>query len=72
MKNWQTEYPRPQFRRGSFFSLNGEWQANGQTIEVPFPPQSALSRWHGDVPENIPMMNAMIYLMKKVGTAQCI
>ena len=42
------EYPRPQLKRESFFSLNGSWdvEINGgasQKITVPFPPESALS-----------------------------
>lgn len=42
------EYPRPQLKRDSFFSLNGEWElsVNGaecEKIQVPFPPESALS-----------------------------
>ncbi|MBR2025444.1 MAG: glycoside hydrolase family 2 [Clostridia bacterium] len=42
------EYPRPQMKRKSFFSLNGEWDfyANGgskETILVPYPPESILS-----------------------------
>ncbi|MBO5312955.1 MAG: glycoside hydrolase family 2 [Clostridia bacterium] len=41
-------YPRPQLRRDSFFSLNGEWDfsyGNGEKakITVPYPPESALS-----------------------------
>ncbi len=47
-------YPRPQMRRDSFFSLNGEWElafsaareipsAFPLKIQVPFPPESALS-----------------------------
>ena len=35
-----SQYPRPQLRRDSFFSLNGEWE---EGIMVPFPPQSLLS-----------------------------
>lgn len=38
-----TEYPRPQMKRNSYFSLNGIWKLNGDDIEVPFPPQSILS-----------------------------
>lgn len=38
-----TEYPRPQMKRKSYFSLNGKWELNGEEIEVPFPPQSILS-----------------------------
>ena len=44
-------YPRPQFKRDSFISLNGEWdfgisavgEAYGEKILVPFPPESRLS-----------------------------
>jgi beta-galactosidase/beta-glucuronidase len=43
---WQ-EYPRPQLKRDSFFSLNGEWDIllDGvlQKIIVPFAPETALS-----------------------------
>ncbi len=53
MKNWTNEYPRPQLRRESFFSLNGAWQVSGQTIEVPYPPQSRLSGWTGAVPNTL-------------------
>lgn len=42
-------YPRPQMRRDSFYSLNGEWQLNGRKILVPFPPQSYLSGYEGRV-----------------------
>lgn len=51
--SWMNEYPRPQLRRESFLCLNGPWQVNGQTIEVPFPPQSRLSGWQGSVPETL-------------------
>ena len=42
------EYPRPQFKRESFFCLNGPWRfaINGEDagdILVPYPPESALS-----------------------------
>ena len=44
---WDT-YPRPQMKRKSYLSLNGEWEfyANGkekETIIVPYPPESILS-----------------------------
>lgn len=39
---WQ-EYPRPQLRRTSWFSLNGEWMLGKEKLLVPFPPQSTLS-----------------------------
>lgn len=47
-KIWNA-YPRPQMRRDSFFSLNGEWQLNETKILVPFPPQSLLSGYEGQV-----------------------
>lgn len=53
MSDWMEEYPRPMLRRESFFCLNGAWTLNGQTIQVPFPPQSKLSGWEGDVPEEL-------------------
>ena len=42
-------YPRPQLRRDSFFSLDGEWKLNERPIQVPFPPQSDLSGFNGTV-----------------------
>ncbi|MCR4938762.1 MAG: MFS transporter [Treponemataceae bacterium] len=50
--DWK-EYPRPQMRRSSFFCLNGEWKCNGQTISVPFPPQSEFSGFKGKVPSEL-------------------
>ncbi|MBQ3074766.1 MAG: glycoside hydrolase family 2, partial [Clostridia bacterium] len=47
------EYPRPAFRRDSYFCLNGEWDFSVECkgvktpfgrITVPFPPESRLSR----------------------------
>lgn len=43
------EYPRPQMKRQDWMSLNGAWECSGQKIMVPFPPQSALSGYHGHV-----------------------
>lgn len=40
--DWK-EYPRPQLRRDSYYSLNGNWELNGHRITIPFPPQSDLS-----------------------------
>ena len=52
---WQ-EYPRPQFKRDSYFSLNGKWNLNilrnkktvfsGEVL-VPFPLESRLSGFNG-------------------------
>lgn len=41
---WQ-EYPRPQMKRTSWMSLNGNWKLDGDDIRVPFPPQSQLSNY---------------------------
>lgn len=46
---WMSEYPRPQLRRESFYSLNGSWLLDGQEIRVPFPPQSRLSGYAASV-----------------------
>ena len=55
-------YPRPQLRRDSFFSLNGNWEFSAKPrgmepdfdkqIRVPFPPESALSGIHHVYPDN--------------------
>ncbi len=50
---WAAEYPRPQLRRNSFFSLDGVWQLNGQEIAVPFPPEAALSGFQGQAGETL-------------------
>lgn len=39
-----SEYPRPQLRRNSFYSLNGLWE---EGIKVPYPPESVLSGYKG-------------------------
>ena len=46
---WMNEYPRPQMRRNSFFCLNGSWQLDEKNVQVPFPPQSSLSGFEGEV-----------------------
>ena len=45
---WSEVYPRPQMRRDSFISLNGEWSISNRDgfegkITVPFPPESEAS-----------------------------
>ena len=50
---WMEEYPRPQLRRDSFFCLNGEWELDGQTVRLPFPPQSRLSGFRGEVNDEL-------------------
>lgn len=43
-------FPRPQFRRDDFYLLDGEWKVLGQTVKVPYPLQSKLSGFEGEVP----------------------
>lgn len=47
------EYPRPQMKRDNFFSLNGVWKLNGRDIVVPYPPQSRLSKYDGEIGDNL-------------------
>uniref|UniRef100_UPI0040561032 glycoside hydrolase family 2 protein n=1 Tax=Agathobacter sp. TaxID=2021311 RepID=UPI0040561032 len=49
---WQS-YPRPQLKREGFKILNGTWKMNGKEIQVPFPPQSRLSGYIGEVGEHL-------------------
>lgn len=54
MNAWQNYYPRPQMRRESFYSLNGEgWLLEGRPIQLPFPPQSPASGWEGEVGDKL-------------------
>ena len=53
MSSWQQEYPRPQLRRNSFLSLNGEWELNGQRIMLPFPPESSASDFSGEIGDQL-------------------
>ena len=41
-------YPRPQMKRDSFQSLDGEWMLNQSTINVPYSPQAPASGYTGD------------------------
>ena len=49
---WQ-EYPRPQLQRDRYMLLNGEWKLNNHAVRVPFPPQSALSDFHGEITDEM-------------------
>ena len=51
MQSWNEYYPRPQLRRDSFISLNGEWLLNGSRITVPFPPESRAAEYQGELTE---------------------
>ena len=54
MNAWQAYYPRPQMRRESFLSLcTPGWTLEGQSINVPFAPQSPLSGYEGPVGERL-------------------
>ncbi len=52
MKNMYN-YPRPQLYRENFISLDGEWLLNHQFIQVPYPPQSSLSSYQGDIKDQL-------------------
>ena len=52
-----TEYPRPQMKRDSYFSLNGKWKLNDEDIIVPFPPQSNLSGYKKTVGKHLTYEN---------------
>lgn len=43
------EYPRRQMKRKSYYNLNGLWKLDGKGIVVPYPPQSKLSEYKGEV-----------------------
>ncbi len=45
MNNYINLYPRPQFKRQSFQSLDGDWKLNSKHINVPFPKESDLSEY---------------------------
>ena len=49
--SWDKEYPRPQLRRAHYLSLNGKWLLNGESIKVPYPPESKLSGYQGKISE---------------------
>ncbi len=53
MSSWYATYPRPQLRRASFLPLLDGWTLNGQPIRMPYPPQSPMSGFEGDVPSTL-------------------
>ncbi len=66
---WDT-YPRPQMKRKSYFSLNGEWEfyANGgskETILVPYPPESILSGIGRDMGKYPSLLYRKIFTLPK-------
>ncbi|MBQ4068552.1 MAG: hypothetical protein IJC76_04805 [Lachnospiraceae bacterium] len=48
-----SDYPRPQLKREIFKILNGEWKLNDNRIIVPFPPQSELSEYEGEIHDRL-------------------
>lgn len=52
-RNPWTDYPRPQLKRDTYSILNGKWLLNGKKIIVPFPPQSDLSEYNGDISDEL-------------------
>ncbi len=48
MRTVDINYPRPQMVRDAYLLLNGEWEMNGGTIKVPYPPQSPASGYGAD------------------------
>ncbi len=51
-KVWQ-EYPRPQMVRENWINLNGTWDLNGNSIRVPFPPESKFSLYEGSLTKQL-------------------
>ena len=51
-KRWQS-YPRPQLKRDSYVNLNGTWKLDGVDIEIPFAPQTRLSKYNKSVGESM-------------------
>ena len=45
------QYPRPQMKREKYLILDADWKLDGEPIRVPFPPQSVLSEYEGQVGE---------------------
>jgi len=56
---WQ-EYPRPQMKRNSYQILNGEWMLNEKMTIVPFPPQSSLSGYKGNIDDTFVYIKTFI------------
>lgn len=43
------KHPRPQMERDEYCILSSGWALNAQPIRVPYPPQSELSEYHGEI-----------------------
>ena len=53
--SWNS-YPRPQMRRSEFVILKDGWTLNGSEINMPFPPQSLLSKYNKSVGSKLTYM----------------
>lgn len=52
MSTWNDYYPRPSLKRGGNYQiLNDGWTCNGSAIQLPFPPESKLSLFSGELSE---------------------
>lgn len=52
MASWNETYPRPSLKRGGNYQiLNDGWTCNGSAIQLPFPPESKLSLFTGELSE---------------------
>ena len=58
INTWFNTYPRPQFKRNSFYNLNKNWILNNKSINIPFCPQSKLSKYEGNINENFVNINS--------------
>ena len=52
IEGWNV-YPKPQMKRAGYQILKKDWKLNGQSIHIPFPPQSILSDYNGVVGDEI-------------------
>ena len=46
-------HPRPQMRREEYMILQDGWELNSRPIRMPFPPQSALSGYDGEISDKL-------------------
>ncbi len=51
-----TSHPRPQFKRKNWKMIDIGWTVNGQPINVPYPPQSKLSGYKGEMGDELTYM----------------
>lgn len=64
MNKYVKLYPRPQFKRQSFQSLDGYWTLNSKPINVPFPKEADLSEYKNDT-NNIVLNYTKSFILNK-------